>query len=169
MRIERRFGEAKGQTLHSSMSFDRWDDECDGVIRAAYVRQLIDGRQKWVRVGEHCDGCGSFWPGARRESVRSIDRRRAEMNKRHAAPEPAANAEYPVIPKAVTGRPSRNDRCPCGSGRKYKRCHGSWSTWRPSNSRPEDRNCPLPVTSPWRVGGAARSGSGTSRTREQGW
>jgi hypothetical protein len=24
----------------------------------------------------------------------------------------------------VTRRPKRNDTCPCGSGRKYKRCHG---------------------------------------------
>jgi preprotein translocase subunit SecA len=25
---------------------------------------------------------------------------------------------------ATGGKPGRNDPCPCGSGRKYKRCHG---------------------------------------------
>jgi len=27
-----------------------------------------------------------------------------------------------------TGEPSRNAPCPCGSGRKYKRCHGAPTT-----------------------------------------
>lgn len=25
------------------------------------------------------------------------------------------------------GNPSRNDKCPCGSGKKFKHCHGSLS------------------------------------------
>src|SRR2546426_373230 len=28
----------------------------------------------------------------------------------------------PRMPPAKTGRPGRNDPCPCGSGRKYKQC-----------------------------------------------
>ncbi len=32
---------------------------------------------------------------------------------------------------AVGGRPSRNRPCPCGSGRKYKQCHGSPTAARP--------------------------------------
>jgi preprotein translocase subunit SecA len=35
----------------------------------------------------------------------------------------------PAVPDPLTGEvksggPSRNAPCPCGSGRKYKRCHG---------------------------------------------
>jgi preprotein translocase subunit SecA len=35
----------------------------------------------------------------------------------------------PAVPDPLTGEvksggPSRNQPCPCGSGRKYKRCHG---------------------------------------------
>ena len=37
-----------------------------------------------------------------------------------------AGARMPAPGQAVgTGGPSRNAPCPCGSGRKYKRCHGS--------------------------------------------
>ena len=32
---------------------------------------------------------------------------------------------------AGTAQPSRNRPCPCGSGRKYKQCHGSPTAARP--------------------------------------
>jgi preprotein translocase subunit SecA len=28
-------------------------------------------------------------------------------------------------PKAAPEKVGRNDQCPCGSGKKYKRCHGA--------------------------------------------
>jgi preprotein translocase subunit SecA len=50
---------------------------------------------------------------------------------------PAAAAAGPVTRRsraqrdpqdpATWGRVSRNEPCPCGSGRKYKRCHGQFS------------------------------------------
>jgi preprotein translocase subunit SecA len=30
----------------------------------------------------------------------------------------------PLTGQVSTGGPSRNAPCPCGSGKKYKRCHG---------------------------------------------
>ncbi len=36
-------------------------------------------------------------------------------------PEPPAAALYSQMPSQKTGR---NDPCPCGSGKKYKKCHG---------------------------------------------
>ena len=35
-----------------------------------------------------------------------------------------ANAEQKAEPVRVAGKVGRNDPCPCGSGRKYKQCHG---------------------------------------------
>ena len=29
-----------------------------------------------------------------------------------------------VEPISADGEPGRNDPCPCGSGKKYKKCHG---------------------------------------------
>ncbi|QDI77522.1 MULTISPECIES: preprotein translocase subunit SecA [Leisingera] len=57
--------------------------------------------------------------------------RQAAMQKLAAAPAPAeAAAEEPVPGFAeddpsTWGNPSRNDKCPCGSGKKFKHCHGS--------------------------------------------
>jgi preprotein translocase subunit SecA len=39
-----------------------------------------------------------------------------------AAAKPAAGAVKPAA--APVGRVGRNDPCPCGSGKKYKKCHG---------------------------------------------
>jgi len=36
-------------------------------------------------------------------------------------------------------KPGRNDPCPCGSGKKYKRCHGSSSEPSTASSRPRHR------------------------------
>ena len=45
---------------------------------------------------------------------------------RMALPARAVNLNQPkhVIPPAKAKKPGRNDPCPCGSGAKYKKCHG---------------------------------------------
>jgi len=37
----------------------------------------------------------------------------------------ASTAVAPALPEQSWGRVGRNEPCPCGSGRKYKRCHGA--------------------------------------------
>ncbi len=41
-----------------------------------------------------------------------------------AKPEPVRNAPFNKSDPSTWGRVSRNDPCPCGSGKKYKHCHG---------------------------------------------
>jgi len=45
---------------------------------------------------------------------------------RMAQPERAVNLKQPknVVPPLKIEKPGRNDMCPCGSGKKFKRCHG---------------------------------------------
>jgi hypothetical protein len=50
---------------------------------------------------------------------RAIDKAAMRINK---LPEPSF---APQPPRIVGDTPARNDPCPCGSGRKYKRCHGA--------------------------------------------
>ncbi len=50
---------------------------------------------------------------------RAIDKAAMRINK---LPEPTF---APQPPRIVGELPSRNDPCPCGSGKKYKRCHGA--------------------------------------------
>jgi len=40
-----------------------------------------------------------------------------------ASARPMNQAQQSIIPDK--NKPSRNDPCPCGSGKKYKRCHGA--------------------------------------------
>ena len=48
-------------------------------------------------------------------------RRRRERDLVFSAP--AKEAPEPV--KRAAGKVGRNDPCPCGSGKKYKKCHGA--------------------------------------------
>ena len=50
---------------------------------------------------------------------RAIDKAAMRINR---LPEPRF---APQPPRIVGDAPARNDPCPCGSGRKYKRCHGA--------------------------------------------
>jgi hypothetical protein len=50
---------------------------------------------------------------------RAVDKAVMRVNK---APEPFYN---PQPPRVVGETPARNEPCPCGSGKKYKRCHGA--------------------------------------------
>jgi preprotein translocase subunit SecA len=34
-------------------------------------------------------------------------------------------SQTPIVQHRATDEPGRNDPCPCGSGKKYKRCHGA--------------------------------------------
>jgi len=49
-----------------------------------------------------------------------------------AGPDPRTLAtnraeERERVPVSVEKEPGRNDPCPCGSGKKYKKCHGAGS------------------------------------------
>jgi hypothetical protein len=54
-----------------------------------------------------------------RAGWRAIDKAAMRINK---LPEPTF---APQPPRIVADGPARNDPCPCGSGKKYKRCHGA--------------------------------------------
>jgi hypothetical protein len=54
-----------------------------------------------------------------RAGWRAIDKAAMRINK---LPEPTF---APQPPRIVGATPARNDPCPCGSGKKYKRCHGA--------------------------------------------
>jgi hypothetical protein len=54
-----------------------------------------------------------------RAGWRAIDKAAMRVNR---APEPSF---APQPPRLVGDAPARNEPCPCGSGKKYKRCHGA--------------------------------------------
>jgi preprotein translocase subunit SecA len=40
---------------------------------------------------------------------------------------PASTGNADASPGGLAGKVGRNDPCPCGSGKKYKQCHGKLS------------------------------------------
>jgi len=63
---------------------------------------------------------------ARREA--EVTRRERDLEARGHRVDPTAKPLSP--PDQLRGKVGRNEPCPCGSGCKYKRCHGSPATTR---------------------------------------
>ena len=60
---------------------------------------------------------------AHAESVRAGEARALDGD--GYLPEPTSMLPAPVEQRRVEEVVGRNDPCPCGSGKKYKRCHGA--------------------------------------------
>ncbi len=72
---------------------------------------------------------GQVRPMNEEEQRRLIAQLRAQQGALAEAAEPAPRPEDPVTgfdeaDRATWGNPARNDPCPCGSGNKFKHCHG---------------------------------------------
>ncbi len=59
--------------------------------------------------------------GATPEQIREIYRQVLQQTQQQPKPSPTMNRVPLISPRPS---PSRNGPCPCGSGKKYKRCHG---------------------------------------------
>ena len=91
-----------------------------------------DGSALSTRFGEKLTERETQLTGREQELGRVEDRLRAwevELDRRerdlHARQRRTATSASPTPPEQSSGRVGRNQPCPCGSGRKYKRCHGS--------------------------------------------
>jgi preprotein translocase subunit SecA len=67
-------------------------------------------------------------PFRNENEVRRSEQRRLDMSKMQMRREDLATSgssdERSTVPVKVEKRPGRNEPCPCGSGKKYKNCHG---------------------------------------------
>jgi preprotein translocase subunit SecA len=62
-------------------------------------------------------------------TAKGLDRPKQPQNLSYSAPSEVGEAEVSGAPQQVSDDPyagaSRNAECPCGSGKKYKKCHGA--------------------------------------------
>jgi uncharacterized protein YecA (UPF0149 family) len=79
------------------------------------LRALVGEERDPVTIAE-VEGEVARRRAAIEERERRVDERERTIARRSA---PLSSSE--------TDRVERNDRCPCESGLKYKRCHGMWS------------------------------------------
>jgi len=125
-----------------------WKRYCDaaGVSMGRAVAMLMD-RELLSVFGEHTAG---EWPAFAQQAVEEFENREARIEDREHKvdiddarmrerserlrrweDELEARERHAEVPSKITSRHStdyakigRNERCPCGSGHKYKRCHG---------------------------------------------
>ena len=70
-------------------------------------------------------GCSGPWRPDRRPARRSCSPRHPRKRKPPPRrPRPSPEVEKPVVRDSAFERAGRNDPCPCGSGKKFKFCHG---------------------------------------------
>ena len=60
-----------------------------------------------------------------RAMMEAEQERRAEMEAQRRGPPRDADAEHRELDPNLLKRTGRNDPCPCGSGKKFKKCHGA--------------------------------------------
>lgn len=112
------------QRYHTQIDWAKTNDKASAaalVLKASKVIGIVaeisaDGTYHWAQpFPVHI-------PTARTEENAHI----YEDAERMAQPNRAVNLNQPktLIPLVKTKDPGRNDPCPCGSGVKYKRCHG---------------------------------------------
>jgi preprotein translocase subunit SecA len=82
------------------------------------------------RAGAAAAATGAQRPARTRDDLGMSARASASSGLPAAGPDPRALAtnraeEQERVPVTVEKEPGRNDRCPCGSGKKYKKCHGA--------------------------------------------
>ncbi|MEO0481116.1 MAG: preprotein translocase subunit SecA [Planctomycetota bacterium] len=94
----------------------------DPEARQAFLKALVDSGQapaeieKAVREGKDIQ----------LQSAREAQQKRIEEQRKQAEEARKKAAEEAAIQQQVaTANVGRNDPCPCGSGKKYKKCHGA--------------------------------------------
>ncbi|MCF7933204.1 MAG: anaerobic sulfatase maturase [Spirochaetia bacterium] len=103
------FGEAKSGNLPGECLSCPYLERCYGGCMRNRVRTARDGRP----LNHLCEGYKMFY-GHTEPYITAMG---AALQHRRSAREYIDYFDF--------SRTGRNDRCPCGSGRKYKNCHGS--------------------------------------------
>jgi len=105
----------------------------EDTVRYLFHMQIVDSSSPAAAsVATGVDGNGSQPPAPpRRRAATSVDDIEAQFQrrkKRELEEARMAGAGQTSAPQTVvrgSAKVGRNDPCPCGSGKKYKKCHGT--------------------------------------------
>ena len=101
-----------------------WDEK----VTAQLMRVEVSSSRR--AAGTAADGNVASRPGASRRATSAEATALEDLNARladidfAAATAPAPQAKRDPADPATWGKIGRNEPCPCGSGKKYKHCHG---------------------------------------------
>jgi preprotein translocase subunit SecA len=123
----RAYGQKNPLLEYKLEGFQIFDDMLDG-IRTDIAKKVLKVK---IKIAEDKEQPRPVRPlPARAEASHSEYGQFGVMGGRQSAPAPAASPHRNVPQQAVqvqrtTPKVGRNDPCPCGSGKKYKKCHGA--------------------------------------------
>ncbi len=104
----------------SSESFFR--DKTAVTLKTAYGLEYSPHYLRTSRVQSATSGPGGVEIPAGDSVPRPMNNRELPTP---AAQQPSRSDPGPLAPASASRKVGRNDPCPCGSGRKYKKCHGA--------------------------------------------
>ena len=122
--------ELKKSGIHEEniLYFDLDSKEYNKIVRADQLEQLIqDIQQESIQVREAAPERRTDMSRYRTEKDTVSSVGRADGGGDPLLPKPPTGAgasRQPQEPVRVEKKAGRNDPCPCGSGKKYKNCHG---------------------------------------------
>src|SRR5215813_443474 len=115
--------------FHGLFNFCRFmsDEEIAGLARA-FTPEIARSPQL-LQLGRNCAALGHC------RAAEAIFRRILREDPEHA--EAAAQLSIATGNASSSPQLGRNDPCPCGSGRRYKHCHGATETLEPASTVPD--------------------------------
>jgi len=121
---QHRFGQAKQASLPRYCRECRWLFTCHGECPKNRVLSTPDGEEglNWL-----CEGLKAFFSHTERPMhimAELLRRGQYADGVMKILADEREGGKAPLLRK-VARPPGRNDPCPCGSGRKYKKCHGA--------------------------------------------
>ena len=117
------------QSVVLSVIDNKWREHLAEMdyLRAGIGLRAMGQRDPLVEYqNEGYDMFAALVDGAKRDAVRYLFH--VQVEQQQEAPKPSIELAGPAAAKrrqAISGKIGRNSPCPCGSGKKYKRCHGA--------------------------------------------
>jgi preprotein translocase subunit SecA len=134
----RGYGQHDPLVEYKRESFDMFESMMqrfqEETARYLFHMQIMEAPSAPVAVAAAGDGDGAVPSASRRRAQTSVDDLEAQFQrrkKRELQEARMAGANGGSSPQQVVrgqAKVGRNDPCPCGSGKKYKKCHGAGAT-----------------------------------------
>jgi preprotein translocase subunit SecA len=131
----RGYGQHDPLVEYKRESFDMFENMMrrsqEDAVRYLFHMQIMEAAPAQPAAAEHTDGDEPPAPAPRKRASTSMDDLEAQFQrrkKRELEQARMAGSNGSTAPQQVVrgqAKVGRNDPCPCGSGKKYKKCHGA--------------------------------------------
>jgi preprotein translocase subunit SecA len=98
------------------------------IVREQPVPEIHQKQRRMIEVHASATGDGAAQGGDQAAAAQQQAQAAAGGGGGAAGAQAAAEIKKPETVRRAEPKVGRNDPCPCGSGKKYKKCHGAGAT-----------------------------------------